>query len=685
MSYEVIARKWRPQKFSDLVGQEHLTKTLKNAITKDRIANAYLFVGTRGIGKTTSARIFAKALNCENSNNGEPCCECDSCTSIVDGSNIDVKEIDAASNSTVADMRELANEVPYAPVKCRFKIYIIDEVHMLSTAAWNALLKTIEEPPPHVKFLFATTEAHKVLATILSRCQRFDLRRIPIAKIAERLNLIATTENVKIAESAINIIARAADGGMRDAQSLLDQIISFFGGDNEEISEEQALSLFGLASSLEMEELVKAVLHNNKSALVLNIYKLANQGKNLETLFDELLSYLRSIQIALLIKNPETILETDSDSIKRFQEIGSQTNNRIVQLLLETLSPVGYTLHNAINKQVYLENIILKAMRLAHAIQIDDIIAHLNNIRRNGELEVLENIPAIEQLPVTNNQLPVSSEQLAVQEVEVPKIEPVKIEEPKVVDNSNMLVEESPGFSNVVPIEANNTPKINEPIIAEPQAEYITEPIIEESNLRPQGAPEEILQSAEVAEIKPVIQPEPVAEVAEIQPVIQSEPVAEVAEIKPVIQSEPVAEEPVQPNYEIITDGRVSQLWHDLITDIKEHYDDTKRFLRKFMQEGIPESISNNIILVAFDEEYGNAAYKEIKKDIAFVNTRLKSVSDNDFMSLEIVSKKGISAHHEPKRKTTEEIEELRQRATDNQFVQTTLNIFGGMITDVHG
>ena len=225
--YQVIARKWRPQKFADVVGQEHVVRTLTNAIRQDRTAHAYLFVGPRGVGKTTLARIFAKAMNCEQPRSGEPCCECESCKAIASDNSMDVVEIDAASHNSAQEMRDLAEEVMHAPVSSRYKVYIIDEVHMLTKQAWNALLKTIEEPPAHVKFIFATTEVHQVLPTIISRCQRFDLLPIPTRLIAGRLQLIAETEKVRIEPAALNAIARAAEGGMRDAQSLLDQMIAF--------------------------------------------------------------------------------------------------------------------------------------------------------------------------------------------------------------------------------------------------------------------------------------------------------------------------------------------------------------------------------------------------------------------------------------------------------------------------
>ena len=225
--YQVIARRWRPKQFDEIVGQDHITRTLKNAITSERIAHAYLFVGPRGTGKTTTARMFAKALNCENGPSITPDDGSDICKSIMDGSCMDVIEIDGASNNSVEQIRQLREDCQYAPAQCLFKIYIIDEVHMLSTGAFNALLKTLEEPPSHVKFLFATTEAHKILPTIVSRCQRFEFRPISDEQICEKLNTIAAAEKITIDEVALKSVARLANGGMRDAQSTLDQLISF--------------------------------------------------------------------------------------------------------------------------------------------------------------------------------------------------------------------------------------------------------------------------------------------------------------------------------------------------------------------------------------------------------------------------------------------------------------------------
>src|SRR6266446_6862457 len=308
MSYQVIARKYRPQRFEDVVGQEHVTQTLSRAIEQKRIAHAYLFCGPRGTGKTTIARIFAKCLNCT----GGPKVDFDDkdprCQEIAEGRSLDVLEIDGASNKGVEQVRELRETCKYAPASSRFKIYIIDEVHMLSTAAFNALLKTLEEPPAHVKFMFATTDPEKVLPTILSRCQRFDLRRIPVSLISKHLTEIAKKEKVKIEPAALYAIARGAEGAMRDAESTLDQLISFCG---EKIEETDVLSMFGLTAQGQIIELCRALLAGEVENVLRQLNQHATAGNVLGRLLSDLLNHFRNLLICQVARHSLPIVHVE--------------------------------------------------------------------------------------------------------------------------------------------------------------------------------------------------------------------------------------------------------------------------------------------------------------------------------------------------------------------------------------
>ena len=694
MAYQVTARKWRPQRFSDMVGQEHIARTLKNAIRTGHIAHAYLFVGPRGIGKTTSARIFAKALNCKRPVDGEPCCECSSCKSIADETNVDIIEIDAATHTQVDKAREICEDVLHLPIASKYKIYIIDEVHMLSKSAWNALLKTIEEPPAHAKFIFATTEVNKVLPTVISRCQRFDLRRIPSELIAQRLSYIAHEEKINISPSAINVIARAADGGMRDAQSLLDQLVSFFGTNagNEEISEAQALSLFGLTAPEEMEELLNSILNNDRAAAILSIHKFAEQGKNLETLFEEVLAWLRGIMLSIILPNPQSVLDENPEKILIYQKLATDRNVNMVQTLLEQLSASSYLLREAINKQIFIETIMLKSMRSAHAVRIEDLLVRLNQIRRNGELDVLAKVPSLAQMPVAQT-APAVHPQVAqtAPPVQIPVTSPSQpvpsqIPHPQVAQTSPQpQVRQTPAPA----VPAASVPQMEKPV-------------------------EEVRQMTQSQPVPPQIQPEPVPE-KETAPQAGEEkkavspPSAPPADEKPVAvpsvsaavelkEEEPEDESEDEPEEEdmisaeeLLADTKndtvmpLSErfspdlLWEKLVKDVREN---TNLFgIPDLMTEGVPLKLEYSSLTVAFDEDYGDIAYQSVIKEKDLLTNCLKQMSRDSSAVLRLIRKKGVRTPEAKVHKKT--LDELKREASNIPIVDKTADLFSGLIVDV--
>ncbi len=386
MSYQVLARRWRPQRFQEVVGQDHVTRTLINAIKNERLAHAYLFSGPRGVGKTTVARIFAKAINCEDLKEGEPCNRCRSCVEITEGISVDVQEIDGASNRRIEEIRELRENIRYLPSHSRYKIYIIDEVHMLTKEAFNALLKTLEEPPDHAKFIFATTEPHKVPLTILSRCQRFDFKRIPVDLIVSHLERITKAEGVKIDKSSLFLIARQAEGSMRDAQSLLDQVISYAG---KEIKEKDVVEALGILDRSVLFELIQAIYEGSSERCLKIIDDLYNHGYDIKVFYHQLIEHLRNLIIALI--NPE-ILDMTNFEKKETEKQASLFGIEKLQFMLDILISKEQEIMYSYNPRFLIETVLIRLSNIDEFLSLDEILRRLDNIEKR-----LGFIPEVEE------------------------------------------------------------------------------------------------------------------------------------------------------------------------------------------------------------------------------------------------------------------------------------------------
>ncbi len=681
MSYEVLARKWRPQRFSELVGQEHISRTLKNAIARQRVAHAYLFVGSRGVGKTTSARLFAKSLNCTNLIDGEPCCECESCLSIATGNSLDVIEIDGASNNGVEDIRELRENVQYTPTSGNYKIYIIDEVHMLTTAAWNALLKTLEEPPPHVKFIFATTEAHKVLPTVVSRCQRFDFKSIPPVLIARKLREIADAENIFIDDAALAAIARAADGGMRDAQSIFDQMIAFCGGavTEETITEQDVIDVFGMASTADIAGIVQAMFDDDVSGMLVTLHRLAGEGRDLERLFADLLVLLRNLMVVQYCSDSASILEIDELELKRLDVLGGYPQS-MTRIFMDMLMAVEGRLRTALNKRVFLEVNLVRAMKEGHSVDINDVIAGFTNLK-NSEIprqRIVEKVVEVERVQA-----------VADSAVALPKkkSEPASVAEASVdVSSEPAVVAADAGVTEapvmvVDEVVAKVAPVTVETLVVEPLQPEVgvetTEPV------RPE-VEEEIPPSVAI-EIQHAEYTQPVEMIEE--PVFH-EPTSETySSIESSVESEPVYDEVVeyiQDEIEDIVPTGAAEVWH-LVTDkISELHDGA--ILAKFLKEMKPVSFENGVFRADFTDDFQTShrslvtqpdSINKITNTLNLV-TGIPNCSFTYGASEEQFVGENFQAGAEPS-------PVVKKRVMENELVQHVCSVFHGEVIDVRG
>lgn len=408
MSHQAIYRKFRPKIFDDVLGQEHVTRTLKNQILTDNIAHAYLFSGIRGTGKTSTAKIFSRAVNCLNNHDGNPCNECEICRSILDETNMDVIEMDAASNNGVEDIRELRDKVKFLPVKSKYKVYIIDEVHMLSKGAFNALLKTLEEPPEHLLFILATTEPQKIPATILSRCQRFDLKRIKSSVIVENMKTICEEISIDYDEKALKLIAANSEGAMRDALSILDRCVSF---NDDKIDYDTVINLLGTVNYQSVLKAANLIIDRDIKNTMVLVDDILNMGKEITIFLDELIICFRNMLIIKTTNSTDNLMRISEEEAQELKNVSSKISVDEIVKFIEELSTAQLECKRALNPRVLLETKLIKMLNVTKNTNIDELINRIieleNNIKNNNFVEKQTKAPkktlaAITEKPIFN-------------------------------------------------------------------------------------------------------------------------------------------------------------------------------------------------------------------------------------------------------------------------------------------
>lgn len=417
MSYTALYRKWRPTSFEEVRGQDHIVKTLKNQINSGRIGHAYLFCGTRGTGKTSIAKIFARAVNCEHPVDGSPCGECSMCRQIAEGASLNVVEIDAASNNGVENIRDIREQVQYPPTDGRYRVYIIDEVHMLSIGAFNALLKTLEEPPSYVIFILATTEVHKIPITILSRCQRYDFKRISIDTIAGRLAELTQAEQIDVDDRALRYVARAADGSMRDALSLLDQCVAFHFG--EKLTYDNVLEVLGAVDNRVFSKLFQAVLASDTKACIREIEEMIIQGRDLSQLVNDFVWYMRNLLIAKTTDEPGDMLDMSEENLAVLKEEAAGVDTETLMRYIRIFSELSGQLRYASQKRILVEIAFIKLTTPSMEQNLDSILQRITLLEQKMQ-EMPDNLQKLASLAPAAGQA-VSSKTAVVETPPEPK------------------------------------------------------------------------------------------------------------------------------------------------------------------------------------------------------------------------------------------------------------------------
>lgn len=423
MSYTALYRKFRPENFKDVKGQDHIVTTLKNQIAADRIGHAYLFCGTRGTGKTTIAKLFAKTVNCENPVDGNPCGECSACKAIAAGASMNVMEIDAASNNGVENIREIISDVSYSPANGRFKVYIIDEVHMLSIGAFNALLKTLEEPPSYCIFILATTEVHKIPITILSRCQRYDFKRITIDTITDRLRELMETEQVEVEEKALRYVAKTADGSMRDALSLLDQCIAFHFG--QKLTYDMVLDVLGAVDTVVFSQMLRQILDRNVLGCINLLEEIVMQGRELTQFVSDFTWYLRNLLIVKTSDDVEDVLDVSTDNKKRLMEEAEMTDAETIIRFIRIFSELSGNIRYAGQKRIMIEIALIKLCKPQMEIQTDSLLDRIRALEEKME----KGVPVMAAVPASGGDGSQGGTVSAPVKKELPKALPEEIKE----------------------------------------------------------------------------------------------------------------------------------------------------------------------------------------------------------------------------------------------------------------